>query len=169
MATKRAFLALILLLTLLVVGPLAARAATIDDQVREVAKTLRCPVCSGESVADSNAPLSVQMRGIIREKLEAGESPDQIRAYFVAHYGPEILQTPAPAGFTLGVWLMPILALLVGLAVVVTVLRSWSRPSAAQPAATAPAATLPESEEARLEAELRRFQRQGASGTGREQ
>ncbi len=171
MVTKR-WLAGCLAFALLTIFGLVApgvRADALDDQVREIAKGLRCPVCSGETVADSNAPLSVQMRGIIREKLTNGESPDQIRAYFVARYGSEILLTPPAAGFTLGVWLMPIIALAIGVVVVAVVLRSWSRrPDEAVAAvddAASVAADLPATEEARLEQELARF-RQQASGDG---
>ncbi|MGN6359938.1 MAG: cytochrome c-type biogenesis protein, partial [Thermomicrobiales bacterium] len=107
--------------------PATVRADALDDQVRAIAKQLRCPVCTGETVADSNAEVSVQMRGIIREKLQQGETPDQIKAYFVARYGESILAEPPARGFTLGVWLMPILALIVGLVIVGAVLRSWLR------------------------------------------
>lgn len=157
----------LLFLCLLAVAafPAAASADALDDRVREIAKGLRCPVCSGETVADSNAPLSVQMRGIIREKLVAGESPDQIRAYFVTRYGPEILLTPQASGFTLGVWIMPIVALVVGLLVVLAVLRSWSRRGPGVPAVEAPesefaADALPPDDDARLERELSRFRRE---------
>lgn len=151
--------------------PTLARADALDDQVREIAKGLRCPVCSGETVADSHAPISVQMRGIIREKLEAGESADQIDAYFVARYGPEILLTPETSGFTLGVWIMPIVALVVGFLIVLAVLRSWSRRGAVPIAPdedVAPAAveTIPPSDDARLEQELARFRHGPKTGGG---
>lgn len=141
------------------------RADALDDQVRAIAKELRCPVCAGETVADSNAAVSVQMRGVIRQQLEAGETPDQIKAYFVARYGQEVLLTPETSGFTLGVWIMPVAALLIGLGIVFTVLQSWSRRGnsdttlAAAPA-QASAPPLSASDDARLEAELARF-RQG--------
>ena len=162
------------LLCLLAVLALAcapvARADALDDQVRTIARELRCPVCAGETVADSNAPVAVQMRGVIRQQLEAGESPDRIKAYFVARYGPEILLTPQASGFTLGVWIMPIVALIVGLGIVFAVLRSWSRRGAADTALpTAPETSEPplsEGDDARLEEELARF-RQGQAGEDR--
>lgn len=161
-------LAMLLALTLPAV---VARADALDDRVREIAKGLRCPVCSGETVADSNAPLSVQMRGIIREKLEAGESPDQIRAYFVTRYGPEILLTPETSGFTLGVWIMPIVALLIGFLIVLVVLRGWSRHGATADESSATTAAdeteaLPPDDDARLERELSRFRRGHARSGG---
>ena len=151
--------------------PALARADALDDQVREVAKGLRCPVCSGETVADSHAPISVQMRGIIREKLEAGESKDQIDAYFVSRYGPEILLTPQASGFTLGVWVMPIVALVVGFLIVLAVLRSWSRRGAVPTSpdndvAPEPAENIPAGDDARLEQELARFRHGPKAGGG---
>ena len=161
----------VLLLLAALALPAVARADALDDQVREIAKGLRCPVCSGESVADSNAPISVQMRGIIREKLTAGESPDQIRAYFVTRYGPEILLSPQTSGFTLGVWVMPIFALIIGFLIVLAVLRSWSRrgdpvdaPTIA--ASSDEAALLPPDDDALLERELSRFRQGHARGGG---
>jgi len=164
-------LALFCLLALLALAwAPAARADALDDQVRAIGKELRCPVCAGETVADSNAAVSVQMRGVIRQKLEAGETSDQIKAYFVARYGPEILLTPQTSGFTLGVWIMPIVALLVGLGIVFAVLRSWSRRGAADRPAPHPAETtvpsLSAGDDARLEEELARF-RQGRASDDR--
>ena len=175
MATDRRYprraLALLCLLALLALARApAARADALDDQVRTIGKELRCPVCAGETVADSNAAVAVQMRGVIRQKLETGETADQIKAYFVARYGPEILLTPQTSGFTLGVWIMPIVALLVGLGVVFAVLRSWSRrgmddtPEPTAPETSAP--SLSEGDDARLEEELARF-RQGRAGEDR--
>jgi cytochrome c-type biogenesis protein CcmH len=149
--------------------PATARADTLDDQVRAIAKQLRCPVCTGETVADSNAEVSVQMRGVIRQKLEAGETPDQIKAYFVARYGEGILLTPETSGFTLGVWVMPVVALVVGLIIVLGVLRSWSRRGgevAVEEPAVLPAAPLPEADDERLEQELARFRRERVRGGG---
>jgi cytochrome c-type biogenesis protein CcmH len=151
--------------------PALARADALDDQVREIAKGLRCPVCSGETVADSHAPISIQMRGIIREKLEAGESKDQIDAYFVSRYGPEILLTPQASGFTLGVWIMPIVALIVGFVIVLAVLRSWSRrgdapTTPAEDVAPAPVEQIPAGDDARLEQELARFRHGPKAGGG---
>jgi cytochrome c-type biogenesis protein CcmH len=175
MATERhrrlLLLALLCLLaTLALAGAPAARADALDDQVRAIGKELRCPVCAGETVADSNAAIAVQMRGVIRQKLEAGETPDQIKAYLVARYGPEILLTPQASGFTLGVWIMPIAALLIGLGVVFAVLRSWSRRGVTEaPRSTTAemhAPALSEGDDARLEAELARF-REGRAGRDR--
>jgi len=63
-------------------------------QVFEIARELRCPVCQGESVAESNAGISQEMRRIIAEQLAQGKNKEQIKAYFVSRYGPWILYEP---------------------------------------------------------------------------
>lgn len=147
----------------LLLTPGVAYADRLDDETRAIAKELRCPVCAGETVADSNAELSVQMRGIIRQKLEAGESRDAIMSYFVASYGEQVLASPPPRGFTLGVWLAPVVALLLGLAVVYAVLRGWLRGQGDPTIPTGPPRGLSTADNDRLERELARFRREIAS------
>jgi cytochrome c-type biogenesis protein CcmH len=67
------------------------------------------------------------MRGIIRERLAAGDTPDQVRAYFVERYGQWILLAPPRRGFDLLVWIAPFAALGAGLVLVVAMVRRWSR------------------------------------------
>lgn len=138
MATERsvARILLALLLALALGGALAgaARADALDDEVRQIAEQLRCPVCQGETVADSQAPISVQMRGIIREKLQQGETRDQIIQYFVDRYGEAILTQPPKHGLNLLVWVLPLAGILAGLGILATAL--WARRPA--PVATAP-------------------------------
>ena len=60
----------------------AVSAQTLDDRVYAVARQLMCPVCQGQTVAESDSALAGEMKVIIRQKLEAGETPDQILRYF---------------------------------------------------------------------------------------
>ena len=108
-------------------------AATIDDDVRRIAKQLRCPICESVSVADSPSELAGQMRGVIRRKLEQGESDADILAYFVERYGDGVLTEPPRRGLALAVWLGPVLALLAGAAVLAVLLLRWSRPGWLRP------------------------------------
>jgi cytochrome c-type biogenesis protein CcmH len=119
----------------------APAAAKVDEQtVHEVASQLRCVVCQSLSVADSPSETANQMRGIIRERLAAGDSPEQVRAYFVTKYGDWILLSPPKSGFTLLVWVVPFVALAIGLVLVVVTVRRWSRaPQAAAPSQLDPA------------------------------
>jgi cytochrome c-type biogenesis protein CcmH len=97
-----------------------------DRQVHEVAADLRCVVCQNLSVADSPSEMAAQMRAIVRERLAAGETPAQVRQYFVERYGDWILLAPPRQGFTLVVWVAPLVAVLVGLGVVTLLVRRWT-------------------------------------------
>lgn len=104
---------------LLTAGGIAAQ--TLDDRVREVASRLMCPVCAGRTVAESPSELASQMRGLIRRKLERGESPEAILAYFVDRYGEGVLAEPPRHGLGTLLWVAPLL--LVGGGVLFVVLR----------------------------------------------
>ena len=98
---------------------------TLDQRVQEVGAQLKCPVCQGESVADSPSLLAQQMRGSIREQLQAGKSEQEVIQYFVNSYGQDIVWTPQWQGFTLLAWLAPIVLLLGGLGLLFLTLREW--------------------------------------------
>lgn len=111
---------------------------TLDQRVQEVGAQLQCPICHGESVADSPSGLASEMRGVIRQKLSQGESEQQVIQYFESRYGDSILETPPPQGFTLLIWIAPLLMLALGAYVVFVLGREWG----ARPAmATAPPGT----------------------------
>jgi cytochrome c-type biogenesis protein CcmH len=156
------FLFLVVLLAGGVVGPSPARAEPIDDQVRQIAKQLRCPICESVSVADSPADLAVQMRALIRKKLEAGESEQQIVDYFVATYGDSVLLEPPRRGLGWVVWLGPVLALALGGVVLYLVLRVWVRAraeGAVEPAGGAREPVEVDSSTARAREELEAIRR----------
>ncbi|MBI4561600.1 MAG: cytochrome c-type biogenesis protein CcmH [Candidatus Rokubacteria bacterium] len=122
-----------LLLALLLTATVApASAGSVNEEtVREIASGLRCVVCQNLSVADSPSEMANQMRGIIRERLAAGESPEQVVAYFLDKYGEWILLSPRRQGFNLLVWTVPFLGLAAGLLVIAILTRRWSRRSLA--------------------------------------
>ncbi len=117
---------------------LPVMAAPVDENtVRAIASELRCVVCQSLSVADSPSETAHQMRGIIRERLDAGDRPEQVKAYFVDKYGPWILLSPPRKGFDLLVWIVPFVGLGAGIVLVAFLVRSWSRPP--RPATPGPA------------------------------
>lgn len=97
----------------------------LDRLTAEVASQLRCPVCRQLSVQDSEAELSKEVKVIIRERLAAGESPEEVKAYFVSKYGEWILLSPPKRGFTLLVWVLPLVGILGGGLILTLLFRSW--------------------------------------------
>jgi cytochrome c-type biogenesis protein CcmH len=133
-AAGRAALRSWLAAALLALSAGAAPAAVNEDTVHQIASELRCVVCQSQSVADSPSDTARQMRDIIRERLAAGDTPEQVRAYFVTKYGEWILLSPTRRGFNLLVWVVPFAGLAAGLVLVAVLVRRWSRRSAAAPA-----------------------------------
>ncbi|MEU4660417.1 cytochrome c-type biogenesis protein CcmH [Micromonospora chalcea] len=82
------------------------------DAVAAVAAGLRCPACQGESVADSRSPIAASMRQVIADQTAQGRTPEEIRRWFVARYGEEVLAEPPARGPGLLLWLVPVASLL---------------------------------------------------------
>ncbi len=101
--------------------------SAVDAQARSIASGLRCPVCRGQSIQDSEAPLAGEMRELIREKLRQGESPQEIKGYFLSKYGEWILLQPEAHGINLAVYVLPVLGLLLGGAALFLAARRWTQ------------------------------------------
>ncbi len=101
--------------------------SAVDAQARSIASGLRCPVCRGQSIQDSEAPLAGEMRELIREKLRQGESPQEIKGYFLSKYGEWILLKPEAHGINLAVYVLPVLGLLLGGAALFLAARRWTQ------------------------------------------
>ncbi len=113
------------LTAVLVLGGAFAQAVQLDSRVFDIARQLRCPVCTSESVADSSVELAQQMRQIIKEQLEAGRSEDEILSYFQARYGDWILLDPPKRGLHLVVWVLPVAGAVAGVAALAVLGRRW--------------------------------------------
>ena len=98
-------------------------AASVDDQVYAISRQLMCPVCQGQTVAESDSALSREMKAIIRQKLLAGETPDQIVRYFVGQFGDSVLAEPRPGGVSLILYAGPPLALIAGVIIAFVFIR----------------------------------------------
>jgi cytochrome c-type biogenesis protein CcmH len=110
-----------------VLAPGGGGAGSMDDRVREIASGLRCPVCQNLSVADSPSRLAREMRSEIEARLRAGDTPDEVRGFFVTRYGEWVLLAPTREGLNLLPWLVPIAGVFLGLAVWVLLLRRRPR------------------------------------------
>jgi cytochrome c-type biogenesis protein CcmH len=122
---RRAIAVVLVALLLLLVRP--ALADDVDAEARDIGRTLRCPVCQNLSVADSPSELATQMRAVIRAKVAAGESRQQVLDYFVDRYGEDVLLDPPKRGFGLLVWAGPPLVLAIGAAILGLVIARWRR------------------------------------------
>ena len=105
------------LLLLLAFLSLAAFAADpdLDKRVTGLAHELRCLVCQNQTIADSNAPLAVDLRNQIREQLAAGKSEGDVIDFMVARYGDFVLYRPPLKASTVLLWAGPFLFLLFGI------------------------------------------------------
>ena len=97
---------------------------SLEERAQEIDRSLMCPVCPSETVDQSQVELAKQMRVIIREKLVAGESRQEIFDFFVARYGESVLAAPDKSGFNLLVWVMPGVGLVMGIGVLLLALRA---------------------------------------------
>lgn len=86
----------------------------LEARAREISRSVRCPVCQGESIDDSNARISSDLRIIIRERLVAGDSDQEVLDFLVARYGEFVLFDPPKSGSNLILWLAGPAMLLIG-------------------------------------------------------
>ena len=87
----------------------------LEARARALSREIRCPVCQGENIDDSNAAISRDLRVVLRERLVAGDSDEEAVDYLVARYGEFILFKPRADGANLILWLAgPIMLILAG-------------------------------------------------------
>ncbi|HVJ72244.1 MAG TPA: cytochrome c-type biogenesis protein [Sphingomicrobium sp.] len=85
-----------------------------EAQAKALMEELRCLVCQGQSIADSDAELAGDMRALVRQRIAAGERPEQVRSWLVERYGNWVSYRPPVEPVTWPLWLAPILLLLAG-------------------------------------------------------
>jgi cytochrome c-type biogenesis protein CcmH len=83
----------------------------LEHRAREISAELRCLVCQNQSIDDSDAPLAHDLRVLVRERLKAGDTNEQVFDFVVARYGDFVLLKPPFSMQTLLLWCMPLLAL----------------------------------------------------------
>jgi cytochrome c-type biogenesis protein CcmH len=105
---------LLFLLALTSATLFAADDPGLDKRVRTLAHELRCLVCQNQTLADSNAPLAVDLRNQIREQLSAGRSERDVIDFMVARYGDFVLYRPPFKASTAALWLGPFALLALG-------------------------------------------------------
>ena len=101
--------------------------AATEQRLKALAEELRCLVCQNQTIADSNAPLALDLRNQIRVQIGQGRSDEEIRAYMVQRYGNVILFTPPMKGSSAWVWIVPGIGLLAGLLVAARIVRGRAK------------------------------------------
>lgn len=99
---------------------------TDADRAYAVAKTIGCPVCDGQSVAESNATVAKNIRISIAKWIDEGRSDDYIRARLRETFGDDVDYTPSAEGITALVWILPVVFGAAAVAGLVVVFRRWN-------------------------------------------
>ncbi|KQM21710.1 cytochrome C biogenesis protein [Sphingomonas sp. Leaf24] len=117
-----------LAVTLLLAGPASAQSnvpppaladtqlpdATQERSAKALMETLRCLVCQGQSIADSDADMAADMRALVRQRIASGEQPDRVRDWLIERYGDYVSYDPPLSPATGLLWATPLLLLGIG-------------------------------------------------------
>lgn len=140
---------------------LPASASAACPELRSLEGELMCPTC-GTTLELSNAPAANQIRRFVCERAAAGDSKGEIKDKLVTDFGPGVLASPPTKGFDLLAWVLPLLAVGAGAAVLAGLVVRWSRRREPEPAIDEQSsngrAELDPALEKRLEEELARFE-----------
>lgn len=98
-----------------------------EAQAQALMQEIRCLVCQGQSIADSDAEMAGDMRDLVRRRIAAGESPSEIREWLVERYGPWVTYRPPAEPVTWPLWLAPVILLAAGLLIARTRLKGRAR------------------------------------------
>ena len=123
--------------------------AALEERARDISAGLRCVVCRNESIDQSNAEIARDLRLLVRERLVAGDSDDDVMLYIVARYGEYVLMRPTMTGSNILLWLAPLVLILAGGGLSLAYIQRRSRAPAPGEAVLSP------EEEARLQAILK--------------
>jgi cytochrome c-type biogenesis protein CcmH len=119
------------LAALIMLAPVAALSAPVpgtlpnaadEARARALQREFRCLVCQGQSLDESDAPLAADLRQLIRQRVRAGDTNEQVERYLVARYGDFVLMRPPFEPSTYGLWLAPVVVLISGAMIAVIVI-----------------------------------------------
>lgn len=128
----------------------------LQKKASEINDLIMCPLCAGQTIAQSSNETSRQMRDLVLKKLRQGESKEEILQYFESRYGERILAKPNKKGFNLILWFFPFVFVALAAIVIYFLIRRWSTRVRETPGAHFDEDQLSEYEE-RLEKELKQF------------
>jgi cytochrome c-type biogenesis protein CcmH len=119
----------VVVLVALAVGTLGQSEPSAEERAQALAGTIRCPSCASQSVASSETPSSKAVRALIVERIEAGDTDEEIRDFVASRYGREVLLDPAGSGVGLIVWGLPVVLVIVAVAGLVVRFRGYGPPT----------------------------------------
>ena len=105
---------------------------TKAERAYNVAEELACPVCDGQSIADSDSATAQAIRADIRTRIDQGQTDDQIKSFLIGRYPESINLKPQASGVIGLVWITPVVALITAVAGLVVVFRRWHRADVAE-------------------------------------
>ena len=128
----------------------------LQKTAREIYGLIMCPLCAGQTIAQSNNETSSQMRDLVLKKLRQGETKEEILQYFESRYGERIMAKPNKEGFNLILWVFPFVVVALAAILIYFLIRRWSTRVQMTPVAHFDEDQLSEYKE-RLEKELKQF------------
>lgn len=108
-------------------GTHAKHAPTNDERALALEQQIKCPICRGQSVAESDSEASKAIRTDIQRRIADGESDAEIRTFYARTLGPDILLRPPSSGFAGLVWVLPIAGFVVAAAAIAFAFVRWRR------------------------------------------
>lgn len=123
---------LVAVLLLALALPGAAAASERHPTQREVESELICPVCTPQTLDQSNAPIALRMKRFIAIRIAAGDTKTEIKDKLVAQFGRRVLAAPEREGFDLLAWVLPLAGVAAAATALAVGLRRWTRPPASE-------------------------------------
>ena len=151
---------LVAALLLALAGPAPATASEERPTLADLEDEVVCPVCTPETLEQSNSAVAERMRAFIRQRIAAGDTKSEIKDKLVAQFGEQVLAAPPKSGFNVVAWALPLLGGLIGGVVVALLALRWSRtrePAAPLEASSNGRPPLDPELEQRVDEELARF------------
>ena len=99
---------------------------SLQKTAGELNALIMCPICSGQTIGQSNTETSAQMRDLVLKKLRHGETKEEVLQYFASKYGERVLAEPTKGGFNRMLWLLPFIIVVVAVVVISLLMRQWS-------------------------------------------
>lgn len=129
---------IVVLLTVLAVSPAAAvqpeevlEDPRLESRARDLSRELRCMVCQNQSIDDSDAPLAKDLRLLVRERLTAGDSDEQVLQYLTVRFGDFVLLRPRFTAQTAVLWIVPAVLVVIGISMLIGLARRQGKGTAA--------------------------------------